>query len=106
MEADAIGLSIEERDDGSVALSGPLTAATVPEVWEAGQALLGKTSDILLDLGGVSRCDSAGVALVVNWIAAGRSSGGAVSVRDVPEQMRAILEVSDLSELITPQSVD
>ena len=100
VEAESLSAKVEKREDDSIALSGPLTAATVPEVWEAGQQLLSSATDVLIDLAGVSRCDSAGAAMVVDWVVSRRCSGGTVAVRDLPEQMRAILEVSDLDELV------
>ena len=56
---------------------------------------------MFLDLSGVSRCDSAGVAMVVEWVAFRRSTGGALAVQGMPGQMRAILDVSDLVELVS-----
>lgn len=94
---------IERRDDGSVAVVGALTVDAVPELWKAGQEHLADAPSVVLDLAGVTRCDSAGVAMVVQWVASPRTSQN-VAVRGVPDQMRAILEVSDLGDLVTGNS--
>lgn len=98
--ANSPGPSIEGDGRGCFKVSGELILGTVPTIWETAQRLFVDVDDLVLDLGGVSRCDSAGAALVVDWATSHRLAGGTFKVSRLPEQMRAILRVSDLEQLV------
>lgn len=88
--------------DGELRLSGELGFATVEAVLEAGRqaviAMAGRTA--VLDLTGVSKSDSAGLALVVDWLRAARGAQVALELRGVPAQMTDIARLSGLGELM------
>jgi len=91
---------IEGDGRGRFEVSGELILDTVPRLWETAQRLFVDVDDLVIDLGGVSRCDSAGAALVVDWATSRRLAGRSFKVSRLPEQMRAILRVSDLEQLV------
>ncbi|MDX1606820.1 MAG: STAS domain-containing protein [Candidatus Competibacterales bacterium] len=86
-------------DNGRYALRGVLEFATVAQLWDEGRELL-CTADAEVDLGGVTRADSAGVALLVAWL------GEAVRYRhqlrfvNIPSHMHGIIRVSGLEQLL------
>ncbi len=84
-----------ERRDGGVAIIGPLTFASVAELYEAGTAEL-PAGDIDIDLSGVTKVDSAGLALLVEWQKRARRSGAAISLRQAPKQLLELIRVSGL----------
>ncbi|HEB99345.1 MAG TPA: STAS domain-containing protein, partial [Thiotrichales bacterium] len=49
---------------------------------------------------GVGRADSAGLALLVEWMREARRQGREIRFLGMPAQMSAIAEVSGLSELL------
>lgn len=98
--ANSPGPRIQGDGRGRFEVSGELTLGTVPLLWETARRQFVDVDDLVLDLGGVSRCDSAGAALVVNWAMSRRLAGGTLKVSRLPEQMRAILRVSDLEQLV------
>jgi phospholipid transport system transporter-binding protein len=51
-------------------------------------------------LNGVSRANSAGVALLVAWLGRLQRRQQAVTFVNVPAQMRAIIEVADLDTVL------
>ena len=64
-----------ENDDGSWLLQGELGSLSVPSVLQhAGVNMLGK-EPITVDLKGVTRADSAGLALLVEWLRESESAG-------------------------------
>ena len=86
-------------------LSGELSFTTVPELWQDVQALLNASSDaaaeqITVDLSRIERSDSSGVALLVAWLAHAQQLGQAVRFVNAPEQMRALVHVAGLTELL------
>jgi len=88
--------------DGKLELSGELGFTTVREVLEPGRravaALAGRRA--VLDLTGVSKSDSAGLALVVDWLRAARVGQVQLELRGIPAQMADIARLSGLGELM------
>jgi len=85
--------------EGHFALQGPLDQASVPQLWRAHSERF-KHGRISLDLAKVSRCDSAGLALLLDWLALAKRSGGDVHFLAAPEQMLALSRVADVDELL------
>lgn len=88
--------------DGRLRLSGELGFATVESVLEPGRqaviAMAGRAG--VLDLTDVSKSDSAGLALVVDWLREARAAKVALELRGIPAQMSDIAHLSGLGELM------
>lgn len=95
---------IARSGPGTYRLSGELSFTTVPQVWTAARRLIAEdgsgSSALHLDLAGVERADSAGVALLLEWLREARRQGRHLRLDNVPAQMQAIARVSGLEELI------
>ena len=91
---------IVSRGEGRYALTGELSFATVPELWRSGGDALGKDAAVRLDLGGITRVDSAGIALLIELTRAVRSRGGEIVLEHAPPQLMAIAKVSGLGEVL------
>lgn len=90
---------------GAYRLDGELSFTTVPHVWKAARRLIADeqgASEMRLDLAGVERADSAGVALLLEWLREAHRLGLRLRLENVPEQMLAIARVSGVEELIGP----
>lgn len=94
------GAALRAEGGGRYALVGPLTFDSAPGLWQEGLDLLGRGSDVVFDLGGVSRSDSAGLALLVEWMREAGRRGTEVRFRNIPEQLLAIARISRLQELL------
>ena len=55
----------------------------------------------VLDLSGVRTCDSAGLALVVDWLRAARRRDLRLSIRGAPQQLVHLAQVSGLEDIIS-----
>jgi len=88
--------------DGRWLLSGALTFDTVPRLWlDAGPLSAGATGAMTqVDLGGVERVDSAGLALLVAWQGRVQAAGGVLRYLSVPERLRAIARISEAEALL------
>jgi len=53
-----------------------------------------------LDLSGVSASDSAGLALIVDWVRTARAKGVALRLHEVPVQLASIADISGLGTLV------
>jgi phospholipid transport system transporter-binding protein len=56
-----------------------------------------------IDLSGVTAGDSAGLAVLVEWMSAARARGASVRYASVPAQIVAIARISDLEGLLLDQ---
>lgn len=93
---------IEMTGDGTVQVSGELTFNTVTALKEQAEKLFtGKAGDLSIDLGGVNRADSAGLALLIEWLRWAHEHGVALHLHRMPEQMRTIAAASDLEPVLT-----
>lgn len=82
---------------------GELGFGTAAEALKAGLALLGSGAWVV-DLAGVTSADSAGLAVLVEWLAAVNERGGTLRFESVPEQLVAIARISELDGLLFAQS--
>ncbi len=86
---------------GGFRLSGALSFATVPEVLASSMNLLRRSgASVYIDLQAVERSDSAGLALLVEWLRVARRLNKTITFRNIPPQMRAIAQVSGLEEIL------
>jgi phospholipid transport system transporter-binding protein len=92
--------NITEDDRGRVALEGDLSFASVPDLWRRWRATVAGRSVLDVDLSGVRRSDSAGLALLVACLREARQSGAQVRFFNIPSQMLAIARVSGLEEIL------
>jgi phospholipid transport system transporter-binding protein len=82
---------------GPWSLTGALTFDTVSQLWLQGGPLLtaAAAATTEVDLAGVERVDSAGLALLVAWQAQVQAAGGVLCYRSMPERLRAIARISE-----------
>lgn len=99
MSADNTQASAGLDADGVVRVHGPLTFSSVTAMAAEAPRWLsaGRLSEV--DLGDVTRVDSAGLALMLDWVTHARSVGASVRFISPPEQLLAIARASGLIEL-------
>jgi len=87
---------------GTYRLDGPLTFDSVPALRPLGLDLLGAAGGALvIDLQGVPAADSAGLALLIDWLAMARAQGSTLRYAGVPGTLRALAELSEVEALIS-----
>ena len=95
-----MGAAAAERDGDTLRVRGELDFASVAELWEATESLLAAEPILRIDLGGIHRADSAGVALLVEWLRQARQRRRDLAFINVPAQMRTIIQVADLETVL------
>ena len=98
------GFQLVDRGGGQYGLAGELTFATVSDALEATASLFKDGTILQFDLKGIKRADSAGVALLIEWIRRAGRSGGGVSYTHLPESLRAMIRVGGVEELLPVDS--
>lgn len=91
---------LQRRADNEWALYGELSFKTVPTIIGELNGLLSGESPQVIDLSGVTRIDSAGVALLLDWVRAAKNCNVSVRFRNVPPQMLALAKVAGVGYLL------
>ncbi|HET9331524.1 MAG TPA: STAS domain-containing protein [Steroidobacteraceae bacterium] len=87
--------------DGRLAAQGPLTFATARKARELGrQALAAGAGGLEIDCSGVSAADSAGLAVLIDWLAAARAAQRTLRYTGLPEGLAALGRISEVQELL------
>ena len=92
-----MGLSV--NNPALLEVSGDLTLGTVAGLYEQSRKIL--PGDIeTVDLAGVSRIDSAGLALLLEWQAAAHRNSRPLAFRDAPEDLLRLAALSEATRLL------
>lgn len=87
--------------EGAILVSGDLVFSTVGGLLEQAGPMLGTIRDPILDLASVVNCDSAGLALLLEWVAVGASAGKRVRFLNLPQALVGIAQLSN-ADLLLP----
>ena len=88
-------------EQGRIRVSGELTFTTVTALLARSQELLAQSGDNLeVDLKEVERVDSAGLALLIEWMREARARDKDIRFFHLPEQLMAIAAASDLDSIL------
>lgn len=82
-------------------LEGELGFASVPDILAHPGADISGTTAIEVDLRGVTRADSAGLALLVEWLRESERAGQQITFINVPQQLLSIARVCGLDEILS-----
>jgi phospholipid transport system transporter-binding protein len=99
--ADAFG--IDAAGPGRLLARGELSFATAGQALRAGLGLLPSGRTCTIDLSGITSADSAGLAVLIEWLSVATARGCELAYEAVPAQLRAIARISDLEELLATQ---
>ena len=92
---------LEQLDSHQFALSGELTMQTVPAVAHDSQALINiMNGDVKINLAKVKRADSAGLALLIDWLRTAQQNKFKLEFEHLPKQLTQIAKVSELYEIL------
>jgi len=91
---------LEASGEGAWRLSGPLDFATVPDLFDRFTPQLDGVTEARIDLAGVTRADTAGLALLVEWMRLARARGGRVRFSGWPAKFHALARVSGLQKAL------
>lgn len=91
---------LERTDPGHYRFAGVLTRESVPEVYEAARVLFEDGTDWVIDLGAVDRADSAGLALLVEWVRLARERRVSVRFERVSERLRNLAALGGVEALL------
>lgn len=98
-------LTVTARTDGTwvvLEVAGELDFQTAPQVRTAVQALsLSPDRGLVLDLGGLTFCDSSGITAMVVARAFAREAGAAIALAALPDRVARTFAIVGLAQVFT-----
>lgn len=91
---------LEDLGNGKYALSGAMTFNTAGQILRASEALFEEHTRIEVDLSGVTDTDSAGLALLLEWITWANHTVREISFLETPEKIDAIAKTTEVDNLL------
>jgi phospholipid transport system transporter-binding protein len=80
---------------------GAMSFESANRALAAGLALLCRGERCTIDLAQVTEADSAGLAVLVEWLAAARRCDTVIHYANIPAQILAVARISDIDGLLT-----
>ncbi len=98
-----VRVDISEPSSGRVVVSGELTFATARDARHIGLLVLesSRAERIVIDCAAVARADSAGLAVLLDWLAWGRRKSRALALENLPASLVTIARISEVDELLS-----
>jgi phospholipid transport system transporter-binding protein len=97
----AADFELEDRGDGHFALSGEMSFDTAERILAASEDPFEEHTRIEVDLSGVTRADSAGLALILEWITWANHTVREIRFTGIPERLVAIAKTTEVDELLS-----
>ena len=91
---------LADQGEGNFALSGDMSFETAEQILRASEKSFPKASTVEVDLSGVVNTDSAGLALLLEWMSWANRSDTRVQFTAIPEKVLAIAQTAELDNLL------
>ncbi|MEO0579828.1 MAG: STAS domain-containing protein, partial [Pseudomonadota bacterium] len=91
---------LKDLGQGRFALHGDMSFATVSELLDSSEELFEDHTELDVDLAGVTRTDSAGLALLLEWINWANHSVREIRFRNIPDKIRRIARATEVEDLL------
>jgi phospholipid transport system transporter-binding protein len=91
---------LEALGGGRFRVSGIVDGTTAGDLLTQGVARFDAEPRIDVDLGGVTESDSAGLALLIEWLRYAANAGKEIHFANIPGQIAALARISEVEDLI------
>lgn len=93
---------VEFKDDGGgrFSIEGKLEFETVATAYQESMNRFSPHSELVLDLSGVTGADSAGLALLLEWVHWAKQSAREIQFKNIPEQIQTIARISEVDGIL------
>jgi phospholipid transport system transporter-binding protein len=93
---------LQASGDGRVTVEGPLTFATARSARDLGGPILatGGSAALEFDCARITASDSAGLAVLLDWLRTAKQAGRPLRYTHLPEGILALARISEVEELL------
>jgi phospholipid transport system transporter-binding protein len=81
---------------------GSLHFTTVSGLLSAGAEAIGRNEASVIDLAAVTASDSAGLALLIEWLSVAKGANRTLRYENIPSQLQQLARLSEVEELLVP----
>lgn len=92
---------LEDRGDGRFALSGEMTFDTAERILQRSEEPFEEHTQLEIDLSGITMSDSAGLALLLEWVTWANHTVREIRFTGMPERVMAIAKTTEVDRLLT-----
>lgn len=85
------------NQNGRLIVSGDLNFKTVPKLWEQSLPLLAASPELNFDLEKITFSNSAGLALLIEWMKYAEQSSKKIHFHHIPSQLSSIIDATGVS---------
>jgi len=89
-----------DNGGGRFALRGDMSFETAERILRTSEKLFRRQAKIEIDLAGVQHTDSAGLALLLEWVGRARQVGAEICFVAIPDKVRAIAVTAEVEDLL------
>ena len=89
-----------DEGDGRFTLTGAMSFATANDILTKSDSLFSRHAALEIDLAGVEKADSAGLALIIEWKSQAANREAAIRFSNLPESLLAIARTTEVEDLI------
>ena len=93
--------TLEDQGDGHFALTGEVTFDTAEKILRASERPFEEHTRLEIDLSGVTVSDSAGLALLLEWVTWANHTVREIRYSGMPERVMAIAKTTEVDALLT-----
>lgn len=91
---------LRDLGEGRFVLSGEMSFDTAERILRESEEPFEQHTRIEVDLSGIGKADSAGLALLLEWITWANHTVREIRYVDVPQRLRAIAKTTEVEELL------
>jgi phospholipid transport system transporter-binding protein len=91
---------IQRQDARSYGVNGAMTFESVSDLWRQSEDMFSGEGVFQIDLAQVTRTDSAGLALMVEWLREASRRGARIEFLNMPEQLLSLVGAANLEDVL------
>ncbi len=92
---------LQDLGDGRFALTGEMSFDTAERILRASEKPFEEHTQLEIDLSGVTNSDSAGLALLLEWVTWANHTVREIRFEGMPERVMAIAKTTEVDELLS-----
>jgi len=81
-------------------VTGALTFETVPDLYQNSAKWFEGAGELILDLAQVERTDSAGLALLIEWLRRAQAAKRRLRFANIPAQVQTLIRINGLQDAL------
>ena len=94
--------SFEVQGGERARVVGSLHFTTVSGLLSVGTQAIGRNEASVIDLAAVTASDSAGLALLIEWLSVAKAANRTLRYENIPTQLQQLARLSEVEELLVP----